>query len=55
MQTYNSYLYKLKGLNIYTLYRIKYSTNNLKRINNYKPFKLILEIILACPCVYNYS
>jgi len=55
MQTYNSYLYKLKGLNIYTLYRIKYSTNNLKRINNYKPFKLILKIILVYLYIYSYN
>jgi len=55
MQTYNSCPYKLVKPNMHTLYRIGYNTDNLRGINNYKPFKLILEIILACPCVYNYS
>jgi hypothetical protein len=55
MQTYDSRLYRLKGPSIYALYRIKYSTNNLRGINNYKPLKLILEMMLAYPYAYGYS
>ena len=54
MQTYNSRLYRLKGLNMHALYRIKYSTNNLRGINNYKPLKPILET-LVYPYIYSYS
>ena len=55
MQTHDSCLYRLKGLNIYALHRIKYSTGNLRRINNYKPLKLVLETMPAYPYIYNYS
>jgi hypothetical protein len=55
MQIYNSRLYRLEGPNIYALYRIKYSTNNLGGINNYKPLKLILKIMLAYPYTHGYS
>jgi hypothetical protein len=55
MQTHDSCLYRLKGLNIYTLHRIKYSTGNLRRINNHKPLKLVLETTLACPYTYSYN
>jgi hypothetical protein len=55
MQTHDSRLYRLEGLSMHALYRIKYSTNNLRGINNYEPLKLILEIILAYPYIYGYS
>ena len=55
MQIYNSCFYKLKGPNMYTLYQIKYSTDNLKGINNYKPLKPILETTLVYPYIYSYS
>jgi len=40
---------------MHALYQIKYSTNNLRGINNHKPLKPILEIMLAYPYIYNYS
>jgi len=55
MQTHNSRLYRLEGLNIHALRQIEYSTNNLRGINNYKPFKLVLETTLACPYAHGYS
>ena len=55
MQTYNSRFYKLEGLNIYALYRIEYNTDNLRKINNYKPFELVLETMPAYPYTYSYS
>jgi hypothetical protein len=55
MQTYNSRLYKLEGPNMHALRRIKYSTDNLRGINNYKPLKLVLKTTLACPYAYGYS
>ena len=55
MQTYNSRLYRLKGLNMHALYRIKYSTNNLRGINNYKPLKLVLETTLAYLYTHSYN
>ena len=55
MQTYNNRLYRLKGPNIYALRQIKYSTNNLGKINNYKPLKLILETTLVYPYIYSCS
>ena len=55
MQTYNSCPYKLVKPNMHTLYRIGYNTDNLRGINNYKPLKLVLEIIPAYPYAYGYS
>ena len=55
MQTYNNRLYRLNGPNIYALRKIKYNTDNLRGINNYKPLKLILETTLAYPYTYSYS
>jgi hypothetical protein len=55
MQIYDGRLYKLVKPNMHALRRIKYSTNNLGGINNYKPFKLVLETTLACPYIYSYS
>ena len=40
---------------MYTLRQIKYSTDNLKGINNYKPLKLIQETTLAYPYAHGYS
>jgi hypothetical protein len=55
MRTHDSRLYRLEGLNMHALRRIKYSTSNLKGINNYKPLKLVLETMLAYPRIYGYS
>ena len=55
MRIYVYYPYKWVKPNMYALYRIKYSTNNLKGINNYKPLKIVLKTIRAYPCIYNYS
>jgi len=40
---------------MHALCQIKYSTNNLGGINNYKPLKLILEKMLAYPYIRSYS
>jgi hypothetical protein len=40
---------------MHALRRIKYSTDNLGGINNYKPLKLVLEIILAYPRIRGYN
>jgi hypothetical protein len=55
MQTYNGRLYKSEGPNMHALYRIEYSINNLRGINNYKPLKPILEIMPAYPYAHGYS
>jgi hypothetical protein len=55
MQTHAYYPYKWVRLNMHALRRIKYSTDNLGGINNYKPLKLVLETTLACPYIYGYS
>jgi hypothetical protein len=55
MQTYDSRLYKLEGPNIYALHRIKYSTDNLRQINNYKPLKLVPKTMPAYPYIRGYS
>jgi hypothetical protein len=55
MQTHNSRLYRLKGPNIHALHRIEYSTDNLRRINNHKPLKPILETTLAYPYAHSYN
>jgi hypothetical protein len=55
MQIHDNRLHRLKGPNMYTLRRIKYSTDNLGGINNYKLLKLILETTLACPYTHSYS
>jgi hypothetical protein len=55
MQTHNSRLYRLEGLNIHALRQIEYSTNNLRGINNYKPLKLVLETMPVYLYIYGYS
>jgi hypothetical protein len=55
MQTHAYYPYKWVRPNMHALRRIKYSTNNLRGINNYKPLKLVLETTLACPYTHGYS
>jgi hypothetical protein len=40
---------------MHALYQIKYKTDNLGGINNYKPLKLILETTLACPYTHSYN
>jgi hypothetical protein len=55
MQTYNSRLYRLKELNIYALYRIKYSNSKIRGTNNYRLLKLVLGITLVYPYIYSYS
>jgi hypothetical protein len=55
MQTYAYYSYKWVRPNMHALYRIEYSTNNLREINNHKPLKLVLETMLAYPYIYNYN
>jgi hypothetical protein len=55
MQTHDSRLYRLVRPNMHALHRIKYSTDNLGGINNYKPLKPVLETTLAYPYTYGYS
>ena len=55
MQTYNSCLYRLVKPNMHALRRIKYSTDNLRGINNHKPLKPVLETTLAYPYTHSYS
>jgi hypothetical protein len=40
---------------MHALHQIKYNTDNLRGINNYKPLKPILEIMPAYPYAYGYS
>jgi hypothetical protein len=55
MRIHAYYPHKWVRPNMHALRRIEYSTNDLGGINNYKPLKLVLKTMLACPYAYSYS